>query len=170
MVLCAQALESARILLNSASARNPGGLGNSSGALGHYLMDHLWVAGGATGEFPGLERDGRALDGPNRPNGIYVVRFRNTKRTRSKRFLRGYGFQGGDRATTLQTSRRPASARRTSSAVREPPTRRCGLVGFGECLPYFENYVEIDPSGQVDACGHPDPQGPHGLGRQRARR
>ena len=47
VVLCAQALESARILLNSKKERNPAGLGNSSGVLGHYLMDHLWVAGGA---------------------------------------------------------------------------------------------------------------------------
>ena len=47
VILCAQALESARILLNSAE----GGLANSSGVLGHYLMDHLWVAGGAAGEF-----------------------------------------------------------------------------------------------------------------------
>ena len=53
VVLCAQALESARILLNS----KPGGLGNSSGALGHYLMDHLWVAGGATGPVPRARGD-----------------------------------------------------------------------------------------------------------------
>jgi choline dehydrogenase-like flavoprotein len=48
VLLCAQALESARILFNSAE----GGLANSSGVLGHYLMDHTWVAGGASGEFP----------------------------------------------------------------------------------------------------------------------
>ena len=71
VVLCAQALESARILLNSGTPRNPGGLGNSSGVLGHYLMDHLWVAGGATGEFPGLGAR-PTPDGPKRPNGIYV--------------------------------------------------------------------------------------------------
>ena len=53
VVLCAQALESARILLNSSSSRYGAGLANSSGALGHYLMDHMWVAGGGSGEFPG---------------------------------------------------------------------------------------------------------------------
>ena len=42
----AQSLESTRILLNS----REGGLANSSGALGKYLMDHTWVAGGASGE------------------------------------------------------------------------------------------------------------------------
>ena len=50
VVLCAQALESTRILFNSA----PDGLANSSGVLGHYLMDHMWVAGGANGEFPDM--------------------------------------------------------------------------------------------------------------------
>ncbi len=152
VVLCAQALESARILLNSGSSRNPGGLGNSSGVLGHYLMDHLWVAGGATGEFPGLEREA-SLDGPVRPNGIYVVRFRNT-RDRSKRFLRGYGFQGGDRATTAFDLQAPGFGEAYKRAVRQPPST-VRLVGFGECLPYFENRVEIDPSGQVDAWGIP---------------
>ena len=60
VVLCAQALESARILLNSATRQQPNGLANSSGALGHYLMDHLWVAGGAEGEFPDFPRRARS--------------------------------------------------------------------------------------------------------------
>ena len=55
VLLCAQALESTRILLNSAH----GGLANSSGVLGHYLMDHLWVTGGAGGEFPDVPAPAR---------------------------------------------------------------------------------------------------------------
>src|SRR6185295_15819452 len=94
VVLCAQALESARILLNSANRQNPGGLGNSSGALGHYLMDHLAGAGGAGGEMN--ELGGTAtMGGPERPNGLYVIRFRNTRKEKFGKFLRGYGFQGG---------------------------------------------------------------------------
>lgn len=152
VVLCAQALESARILLNSKGHRNPGGLGNSSGALGHYLMDHLWVAGGATGQFPGLEGT-PSLDGPNRPNGIYVIRFRNTKDgPRTKRFLRGYGFQGGQE--TSFSFGAPGFGEAYKKAVRQPASA-VSLAGFGECLPYFGNFVEIDPSGQVDAFGIP---------------
>jgi len=45
VILCAQALESTRILLNSSTKQYENGLANSSGVLGHYLMDHLWVAG-----------------------------------------------------------------------------------------------------------------------------
>ena len=50
VILCAQALESARILFNSASRQHPAGLANSSGALGHYLQDHVWNGGGARGD------------------------------------------------------------------------------------------------------------------------
>ncbi|HEX9190273.1 MAG TPA: GMC family oxidoreductase [Vicinamibacteria bacterium] len=150
VVLCAQALESVRILLNSKSPQAPAGLGNSSGVLGHYLMDHLWVAGGARGEFPGLE--GRpSLDGPHRPNGIYVVRFRNVK-DRTKRFLRGYGFQGGQDTSFRFDA--PGFGEAYKRAVRDPASS-VDLAGFGECLAYFENFVEIDPSGQVDAYGIP---------------
>ena len=103
VVLCAQALESVRVLFNSANRQNPTGLGNSSGALGHYLMDHLWVAGGASGEFPEVA-DKPTVDGPHRPDGMYVIRFRNTKKEKFSKFLRGYGFQGGG-STQLQLER-----------------------------------------------------------------
>jgi choline dehydrogenase-like flavoprotein len=152
VVLCAQALESARVLFNSRTRQHPAGLGNSSGVLGHYLMDHLWVAGGATGEFPGLGAR-PAPDGPNRPNGIYVIRFRNTKSgPASKGFLRGYGYQGGDRPALDLLA--PGFGEAYKKAVAEPRAV-VRLAGFGECLPYFENRVEIDPSGRTDAFGIP---------------
>jgi choline dehydrogenase-like flavoprotein len=151
VVVCAQALESARILLNSESRQNPGGLGNSSGVLGHYLMDHLWVAGGASGEFP--ELGGKpAMGGPERPDGIYVVRFRNTKQKKFDKFLRGYGFQGG--GATGFNWKAPGFGADFKKGFLDPVTS-VGLAGFGECLPRFDNFVEIDPTGQVDAYGIP---------------
>src|SRR5436190_5446341 len=78
VVLCAQALESVRILLNSETRRHPAGLGNSSGVLGHYLQDHVWNGGGARAEVPGFPGP-PSLDGPRRPNGFSVIRFRNTQ-------------------------------------------------------------------------------------------
>src|SRR5690606_36350580 len=95
VILAAQALESVRILFNSRTDQHEGGLGNSSGVLGKYLMDHTWVAGGASAEFP--DHPGpRSIDGPNRPNGLYVIRFRNRPgEPKQKDFIRGYGFQGG---------------------------------------------------------------------------
>jgi len=81
--LCASALESARILLNS-------GIGNSSGQVGRNVMDHIkW--GGASGVFDGWT-DRRTIG--ERPNGVYVPRFRNVT-SRYPDFIRGYGFQGG---------------------------------------------------------------------------
>lgn len=143
VVLCAQALESVRILLNSANEQAPNGLANSSGALGHYLMDHLWIPGGATGEFPELAKYEQAGPfGPQRPNGIYVIRFRNTKDgPRDKRFLRGYGYQGG--GGVAFNLRAPGLGDAYKQAVRDPVVT-FGLRGFGECLPYYENFVEID--------------------------
>jgi choline dehydrogenase-like flavoprotein len=143
VVLCAQALESARILFNSASEQDPGGLANSSGVLGHYLMDHLWVAGGASGEFPDLAKYHQAsADGPKRPDGIYVIRFRNRKDgPRDKRFLRGYGFQGTGAANFNWKA--PGFGEAFKKSVTDPVVSFT-LSGFGECLPYFSNYVEID--------------------------
>jgi choline dehydrogenase-like flavoprotein len=152
VVLCAQALESARILLNSRNGQNPNGLANSSGALGHYLMDHLWVAGGARGEFPDLPTPRMSLDAPDRPNGIYVVRFQNLdKATEGSKFLRGYGFQGGGAADFNWGA--PGFGQAFKDQLKAPVTTM-GLAGFGECLPYYENYVEIDP-GVVDVYGIP---------------
>src|SRR5229473_6961497 len=87
--LCASALESTRILLNSATPEFSTGLANSSGELGRNLMDHI-MGGGADGIIPGfLDR----IQTGNRPNGIYVPRFRNVT-SKEKNFLRGYAYQG----------------------------------------------------------------------------
>jgi choline dehydrogenase-like flavoprotein len=153
VVLCAQALESARILLNSATEQDPNGLANSSGVLGHYLMDHLWVAGGASGEFPELAKyHTLSIDGPKRPNGIYVIRFRNRKDgPRDKRFLRGYGYQGGGGVSFNWKAPGFGDAFKKSLL---DPVISFGLAGFGECLPYYSNYVEIDKN-VTDTFGIP---------------
>src|SRR6476660_8900464 len=60
-------LNSALILLNSTSSRFPNGLGNDSGVLGHYLMDHNY-RGRLSAEYDGYQDQyyfGR------RPNGVY---------------------------------------------------------------------------------------------------
>jgi choline dehydrogenase-like flavoprotein len=151
VVLCAQSLESVRILLNSATTQQPNGLANSSGVLGHYLMDHLWVAGGAEGEFPDFP-DRATLDRATRPNGIYVIRFRNTMAgPRSKKFVRGYGFQGGNRLELNWPA--PGFGERWKKSLLDP-VLSIRISGFGECLPYRSNYVEIDRE-TVDAYGIP---------------
>lgn len=148
VLLGAQALESTRILLNS----DQGGLANSSGVLGHYLMDHTWVAGGAGGEFPDAPAPKPSLGAPIRPNGLYTIRMKNTiNRPREKNYLRGFGFQGGGSTTFRMNA--PGYGAAFKQAVLDPLTS-IRLNGFGEVLPRFDNFVEIDRN-VVDKFGIP---------------
>lgn len=153
VVLCAQALESVRILLNSATRRHPAGLGNSSGALGHYLQDHVWNGGGARGEWPQFPGKA-ALGGPQRPNGFYVARFRNTKgQPRHGAFLRGYALQGGWGDGPGFTWAAGGFGTAYKDRLRASVTTM-NMGGMGECLARWENVVELD-RGVVDAFGIP---------------
>ncbi|WP_239488452.1 GMC family oxidoreductase [Luteitalea sp. TBR-22] len=148
VILAAQALESVRILLNSA----PGGLANSSGVLGKYLMDHTWVAGGASAEFPDHPTK-PSVNGPNRPNGTYTIRFRNRPgEAKHKDFLRGYGYQGGGSAGFNFAA--PGFGAAYKQAVKDNALTEFRFAGFGEVLPYEDNHVSIDPN-VVDAFGIP---------------
>jgi choline dehydrogenase-like flavoprotein len=139
--LCASTLESTRILLNSTSADFPQGLANSSGQLGRNLMDHT-MGGGARGTIPGHESEW--VYG-NRPNGIYVPRFRNVKKPFPD-FVRGYAFQGGGgRSGWGRGSSTVGIGAGFKDSLREPGPWRFSLYGFGECLPNPENRVELDP-------------------------
>ena len=149
--LCASALESTRILLNSATAEFPTGLGNSSGELGHNLMDHI-MDGGATGTLP-WARDRREVG--RRPDAIYVPRFRNVK-TQHPDFQRGYGFEGrAERPGWERGAEMPGfGAAFKKSLIGDLGPWQLNLGGFGEMLPRHENYVEIDRN-LVDAWGIP---------------
>jgi choline dehydrogenase-like flavoprotein len=89
-------INSTLILMNSISASFPTGLGNHSGALGHYLMDHNY-RGRVFGEYEGLKDQytyGR------RPTGIYIPRFRNVGKDKQQAYTRGFayaafGYRGG---------------------------------------------------------------------------
>ncbi len=148
--LCASSLESVRILLNSTTSEFSDGLGNSSGELGHNLMDHI-KGGGAIGNIPGHE-DQNVVG--RRPNGIYVPRFRNVK-TKQAEFLRGYGFQGGGhREGWERGTARTAFGPEFKKAMRRPGPWRFTFQGYGECLPNHNNYAELDKE-KVDAWGIP---------------
>jgi choline dehydrogenase-like flavoprotein len=151
VVLCASTLESTRIMLNSRSTKQPNGIANSSGVLGHYLMDHV-MGGGAWGAIPSLARvpDERA----QRPNGIYIARFRNLE-DRHPDFLRGYGFQGGSSQQKWEHAYALGGfGKDFKSRVRTDGRWISSLWGFGECLPRFENYVHLDEE-KHDAWGIP---------------
>jgi choline dehydrogenase-like flavoprotein len=149
--LCASAMESTRILLNSATAEFPTGLGNSSGELGHNLMDHI-MDGGATGDLP-WAKDRREVG--RRPDAIYVPRFQNVKRKHPD-FLRGYGFEGrAERQGWERGSETEGfGAAFKKSLIGDLGPWQLNLGGFGEMLPRHQNYIEIDRN-LVDAWGIP---------------
>jgi choline dehydrogenase-like flavoprotein len=148
--VCASALESARLLLNSSTTEFPNGLANSSGELGHNVMDHV-MGGGADGIIPGHE-DKRPLG--NRPNGIYVPRFRNVK-DKAPGFIRGYGYQGGaSREGWMRGTTQLGFGVDFKNALQKPGAWRMSLHGFGECLSNHDNYIEINKE-QVDMWGIP---------------
>jgi choline dehydrogenase-like flavoprotein len=150
LFLCASTLESTRILLNSRTPEFPNGLGNSSGELGHNLMDHV-MGGGASGRIPGNE-DRITLG--NRPNGIYVPRFRNVKQKHPD-VMRGYGFQGGGwRQNWERGADLPGFGADFKRMLSRPGPWGFTFYGFGECLPNHENYIELDKE-KVDAWGIP---------------
>ncbi|MEP6573474.1 MAG: GMC family oxidoreductase [Gemmatimonadota bacterium] len=148
--LCASTLESTRILLNSRSSRFPDGLANSSGELGKNLMDHI-MGGGAHGEMEGMEDHTTFGD---RPNGIYVPRFRNVDQPHPD-FVRGYAFQGGSwRPNWGSQGSKPGLGAEFKKSLSTLGPWSMSFYGFGECLPRSDNFVTLDPT-KVDAWGVP---------------
>ncbi|MFY9558557.1 MAG: GMC oxidoreductase, partial [Blastocatellia bacterium] len=159
IVLGASTLESTRILLNSKSRQHPTGLGNSSGVLGHYLMDHFGGIG-ASGYFNVLAgRDPVNEDG--KTSGLLIPRFRNIdKETKQQNFVRGYGFECGSGARMYpafvkNASLTPGFGSDFKQRVRKYYTSPVSMTVRAEMLARFENYAEIDPDGVVDAWGIP---------------
>ena len=148
--LCASTLESTRILFNSATPEFPSGLANSSGELGHNLMDHI-KGGGATAIIP-CNSDRTSFG--NRPNIAYMPRFRNVRQKQAG-FLRGYGFQGeSEQEDWDRGAASPAFGADFKRAISQRGQWRFTFSGYGECLPNLNNFVEIDKN-TVDAWGIP---------------
>jgi choline dehydrogenase-like flavoprotein len=137
--LNASTLNSAWVLMNSATEIWPAGLGSSSGELGHNIMDHHYMLG-AKGDFEGFEDKyyyGR------RANGFYIPRFTNLNGDR-RDFLRGYGYQGS--ASREGWSRDVAEMNIGAGykeALTEPGGWTIGATGFGEILPYHDNRIYL---------------------------
>ena len=140
--LCASAVASTSILMQSKSDAFPNGLGNSSDQLGRNIMDHHLDVGASakTDDFKSQYYFGR------RNNGIYIPRFRNIGgSTNRKDFLRGYGYQGGgsrnawtDKVTEL------SYGTEFKKEILKPGMWSIGLGGFGEVLPYEDNRMTLD--------------------------
>lgn len=139
--VCGSTLGSTQLLLNSIEMGGlPDGLGNSSGQLGHNLMDHHFRCG-AGGKVEGYED--KTVYG-RRANGIYVPRYRNLFGDK-RDYLRGFGYQGGaNREDWRRDVAELSIGADFKEALCEPGQWSIGLGGFGEMLPYYDNKVTLD--------------------------
>jgi choline dehydrogenase-like flavoprotein len=148
--LCASTLNSTWLLMRSATDTWPGGLGSSSGELGHNLMDHHFRLG-AGGRLDGLEH--RTTFG-NRPTGFYIPRYRNLGDDR-REYLRGFGYQGSaTREDWTRAVRELGVGAAFKDAMATPGEWTMGATAFGEMLPGHANQVSID-HGRKDRWGLP---------------
>ena len=138
--LNASTLNSAWVLMNSATDVWPGGLGSSSGELGHNIMDHH-LGVGASGLVEGY--DDKYTFG-RRANGIYIPRYQNLFGDK-RDYLRGFGYQGGGTREGFNRSAEELSIGvNLKDALTEPGSWSMNIGGFGETLPYHENFITLD--------------------------
>jgi choline dehydrogenase-like flavoprotein len=143
VILAAGTLESTRLLLNSKIA-------NSSGVLGHYLIDQVYGPG-ISCSVPEA-RDGKATPGLVGGSGL-VPRFRNIE-TKHPKFLRGYALNVFSNTGGMD----PRNFATYGEDLQKKLDRYHGS-GFstgmmGEVLARYENHVRIDPN-VVDAWDIP---------------
>jgi len=138
--LCASTFNSTWVLMNSATDIWPGGLGSSSGELGHNAMDHHFRCG-ASGVVEGFED--KYIYG-RRANGFYIPRYRNLFGDK-RDYRRGFGYQGGaNRAGWDRDVAELGIGADLKEALTEPGPWSIGMTGFGEILPYHENRIYLD--------------------------
>jgi choline dehydrogenase-like flavoprotein len=153
VVLAASACESVRILLNSKSARFPDGLANSSGKVGHYLMDTVGSSLG--GQIPLLENlpplNEDAADG----HQLYVPWWLYREQQAGKLgFARGYHIEfGGGRqmpgygtGAGLEWLTGGSYGAKFKQDVRRYYGSFVWFSGRGEMIPNDNSFCEIDSS------------------------
>jgi choline dehydrogenase-like flavoprotein len=157
VVLSASACETARLLLNSKSARFPNGLANSSGTAGKYLSDT--TGAGVSGFIPAMvDHIPHNHDGVGGMH-VYMPWWLDNKKLD---FPRGYhievyggpgqpsaGFMGG-----IQRYNGGGYGKQLKADYRKYYGATIGFDGRGEMIPNEDCYCELDPT-TVDRYGIP---------------
>jgi choline dehydrogenase-like flavoprotein len=154
-----------RLLLNSASARFPNGLANSSGLVGKNLMLHPWPV------VSGYVQD--ELDGGRAPiTSLWSKQFYETDPQRD--FVRGYTLQFNrgvgpvtEGISNIDTGRLPWG-RAHHSAYRAMINHRVGIGVACDDLPEAHNRVTLDPV-LKDSHGIPAPRIDYTIGENTRR-
>ncbi|WP_298474697.1 GMC family oxidoreductase [uncultured Maribacter sp.] len=140
--LCASAIASTSILMQSKSETFPNGMGNASDQLGRNIMDHhLKVGARATVDgFSDKYYKGR------KPNGVYIPRFKNLGGdSNTKTYKRGFGYQGGASRNNWEDAVAELShGKDLKESILKPGGWTFGIGGFGEVLPYEDNRFTLD--------------------------
>lgn len=143
VILAGSTLENTRLLLLSAK----GGLANSSGTLGHYLMDQV-SGGGVSGFLPKLKGGPSRLD-DGKAGGITIPSFQNIGgNTERKDFIRGYVMNatGGQTEYPHFASSLPGYGSEWKKEVRSRYVAQARVwIAGAEMLARRENFVELDP-------------------------
>jgi choline dehydrogenase-like flavoprotein len=145
--LNASTLASTQILLNSKSKRFPNGMGNDSGVLGHYLMDHHFGAG-ATAEVEGFED---TIEFGRRPNAFYIPRYRNIGGEK-RNYLRGFGYEGDSERS--KPDLKDDFGADFKKKMTEFGPWKIELSAFAETLPFEDNKVYLSQD-EKDEWGIP---------------
>ncbi len=139
--LCASAMASVGILLQSKSKSFPNGLGNNYDEVGRNIMDHHYQLGASAKVDGHLDKYYKG----RRPNGFYIPRFVNLDgKTKRPQFLRGFGYQGGaSRNNWSESVAEMGYGAALKEAILKPGGWEIGMTGFGEMLPYHDNRVTL---------------------------
>ena len=162
VILGASACESARLLMNSKSAKFPQGLGNSTGHLGRWLTDS--TGSDLSGQIPALENMPiHNEDGVSNMHTYGPWVKHNEAKAGKLGFPRGYYMAWGGGRTmpglgaatssllgSLYGTKLKAEARRYYGSF-------VGLSARGEMIPNEQSYMELDPE-KKDQWGIPVPR------------
>ncbi|SNR26029.1 Choline dehydrogenase [Maribacter sedimenticola] len=150
--LCASAMASVGILLQSKSERFPNGLGNDSDALGRGIMDHHYKLGASAKVDGYLDKYYKG----RQPTGFYIPRFVNLNdKTKKDNYVRGFGYQGrASRGDWSETIAEMSYGKDLKDHILKPGHWTIGVTGFGEFLPYDDNRVTLSPT-EKDKWGLP---------------
>ena len=148
--LNASTLGSTQILLQSTSDTFPDGLANSSGTLGHYLMDHHALIG-AMGGISGMKD---TFYYGQRPASVYIPRFRNVQNN-DQDYLRGFSFENyTGRSDWDRGASQPGLGAEWKESLTKPGEWWDYFEAYGETLPEYTNQVTLSTS-EKDQWGLP---------------
>ena len=149
--LCASTLGTTQIMLNSQSRRFPNGIANSSGVLGHYLMDHSYNAM-VTADIDGYEDE---YYSGRRPASLYIPNWHYEPSRYHRDFKRGYALAGSaSRVDWQDMGVSDGFGTSFKAKLHNPGTWMMGLQGQGEMLANRENQVSLSAT-EKDKWGMP---------------